>query len=246
MPAAGAAHVAKDAFDVALAHLRVRAASASEIARGVALQREVGAKVSEQLSRFASERHKGYCMRHSHSFGDCERSFVGSWDLGLGYEKGMYGLDDCVARCQSCKNCNFVSFSHAHHSCEWSSVCQLDELHRSFGGTSYRTRQVREPPKPERPPVARACNVSLTKQRSSIRCRRETYSFGCISPVSMWAADGCRGIFDLNGTSLPCESIGAAVTMCKPHGPHGHHAAMHAASRGKHNASASARRAPTK
>ena len=77
------------------------------------------------------------------------------------------------------------------------------------------------------------CPPDLQRRETDLlgdRGKVETHTQRCADgqAEAVWAADGCRGIFDLNGTSLPCESIGAAVTMCKPHGSHGHHAAMHA------------------
>ena len=219
----------KDALEVALARLLDRAADVSVIARGITLQQTRGAVLTSALEAFAREPHIGYCSRTSGAPGDCESGWMGSWDVGLGYEHGMVSIDDCEQKCRACKRCHYISFSHAHTSCDWYASCRLSRLDRSFGGHSYRTRQVRQEPAFRPPPRSLECNVTLRHRLSSAPCLvHET--FGCYRPnvsagimlaaatqappFSMWIAYGCRGHFELDGHPLHCASADGGLHSC--------------------------------
>jgi len=75
--------------------------------------------------------------------GDCNADDRGSWNT----RKHRIGtMDDCVAKCRSCANCAFVSFSGsaAHQDCSWYSQCELRDLRRPpLSGLDYNTTRVR-------------------------------------------------------------------------------------------------------
>ena len=51
-------------------------------------------------------------------------------------------LDDCLARCERCAACMFVSFSEKFSDCSWFASCQMDKLLLPYK-TGHRSRQVR-------------------------------------------------------------------------------------------------------
>ena len=74
---------------------------------------------------------RGYCAKTAPVPGSCSQSSCGSWKLRT--------LRSCVARCQGCERCHFVSFSRRHRDCSWFFDCDLSRLGQSDSGESFRT-----------------------------------------------------------------------------------------------------------
>lgn len=84
------------------------------------------------------------CIKHDYhtSTRSCSRAKFGCW---LAREHGIKDLADCVERCRSCRNCNYVSFSRssAHNDCSWFRKCNMSALvPPPETGLDYATMQV--------------------------------------------------------------------------------------------------------
>ena len=105
------------------------------------------------------EASSGYCSLMGPDLGDCLHSEQGSWP-------GVKSPAECVARCQGCSRCAYVSFTTANVTetdaprqpqgvhpphwwrCRWFSTCDLDDLRRSppaHEPWQYATVRVSEP-----------------------------------------------------------------------------------------------------
>ena len=72
----------------------------------------------------------------------CRPTKSGYWPAS---ETGIRSLDDCVAKCQRCAACRYVSFSRAHDDCSWYSVqaCNMAKLvEPPSTGLDYATKAV--------------------------------------------------------------------------------------------------------
>ena len=69
------------------------------------------------------------------SEGDCARALIGTWRIG--------DLPQCIERCQSCAQCNFVSFAKQHRDCSWFAGCATKALGKLYGGNAYATFRVK-------------------------------------------------------------------------------------------------------
>jgi hypothetical protein len=98
------------------------------------LPREVAEELAEQEQLLLAARHlevgqrAGLCAPTSGRSGHgCTSSTSGFWEAR---SNGIRSMADCVAKCQSCQNCRFVSFSRAraHDDCSWYQRCDLGAL----------------------------------------------------------------------------------------------------------------------
>lgn len=56
---------------------------------------------------------------------------------------GVRSMEECVSKCESCGQCNFVSFSQSAGECSYFATCEIP-LQRWHGGSAFRTVQVRK------------------------------------------------------------------------------------------------------
>ena len=56
--------------------------------------------------------------------GDCAAGQQGAWEVGrAGSDEGVQDLAGCIARCERCGRCNYVSFSYHNEDCSWFHSC---------------------------------------------------------------------------------------------------------------------------
>jgi len=61
--------------------------------------------------------------------GDCAAGQQGAWEVGrAGSTEGVQDLAGCIARCERCSRCNYVSFSYHNEDCSWFHSCDLGAL----------------------------------------------------------------------------------------------------------------------
>ena len=61
--------------------------------------------------------------------GDCAAGRQGAWEVGrAGSTEGVQDLAGCIARCERCGRCNYVSFSYHNEDCSWFHSCNLGAL----------------------------------------------------------------------------------------------------------------------
>ena len=61
--------------------------------------------------------------------GDCAAGKQGAWEVGrAGSTEGVQDLAGCIARCERCGRCNYVSFSYHNEDCSWFHSCNLRTL----------------------------------------------------------------------------------------------------------------------
>ena len=74
---------------------------------------------------------------------DCEDGHHGFWN-GDGAKAS--NLNDCIARCESCRRCGYVSFSAQNGDCSWYAACDMEDLRRPpKNAPDYTTVHVKEP-----------------------------------------------------------------------------------------------------
>ena len=96
----------------------------------------------------------GYCAVTSGGPGDCAAGGKGSWPLRSvrGHWLLENALADCVARCEGCARCRYVSVSARHADCSWFHECELEQLKQDVAGfKSLRVDGARKSARPPRP-----------------------------------------------------------------------------------------------
>ena len=87
----------------------------------------------------------GYCATTDDNPGDCGSGDKGSRKMGPG--TAIPDVAACIAVCQRCERCRYVSASPSHRDCSWFHSCRGFErrsmLGTDFGGESYLTVQVK-------------------------------------------------------------------------------------------------------
>ncbi|KAL1528486.1 hypothetical protein AB1Y20_009829 [Prymnesium parvum] len=113
------------AFESAAAQCEGEAAVPA--AYGVELPDAIAACLDERRANAttssAGVRRAGFCAEtRDGEQGDCYGGSAGMWRVG----RELASLDDCIAACECCPRCRFVSFSPsaAHRDCSWYSACE--------------------------------------------------------------------------------------------------------------------------
>ena len=81
--------------------------------------------------------------------GDCAAGQQGAWEVGrAGSAEGVQDLAGCIARCERCARCNYVSFSYHNEDCSWFHSCDLGALVTGHHlSAHFSTLRVRPPPR---------------------------------------------------------------------------------------------------
>ena len=80
----------------------------------------------DAVERLPLERHwfPGYCAETSIGASDCETGYEGSWQLPASqFTSEAKARTACLARCESCRRCAYVSVSRLFRDCSWYAHC---------------------------------------------------------------------------------------------------------------------------
>ena len=142
------------------------------------------------------DRHSGFCAVAPLREGDCESEGAGTWLVPQRKHLG----DTCLARCQACTRCRYVSYTSTHSAdlryagvplgsglCAWYATCDLNDLRvrweAKLAGANWSTAHVRTSPLP----IVRREPRNSSKRRLAIAA----LMFGTSQPCSLIA--WCQG-----------------------------------------------------
>ena len=88
-------------------------------------------EILRSSQRLEAWQHAGYCAPLGRGSGrgrsNCSSTLEGSWSAKA---NNITSVAACVAKCQGCPNCRYISFSRAksHDDCSWYQRCDLTAL----------------------------------------------------------------------------------------------------------------------
>lgn len=95
------------------------------------------------LRHWLSGARDGYCAATSVGPSDCEHADKGSWPLAhpdMAFQwTWRPALLHCLARCQNCRRCSFVTVSVVDKDCSWYHECNLQNLHQDLGKGRFKS-----------------------------------------------------------------------------------------------------------
>ena len=127
--------------------------------------------------------------------GDCTDGLMGSWSPFLVDGCSASRLAQCIARCERCTRCRYVSVHKTEDKCAWFHLCPLAPPSQMAsiapGADEWQTAQVRAEPSTRRALPRRGCrqyirswaSLSVREQLASSHCPRHPASAVTLVPT---------------------------------------------------------------